>query len=191
MNKLAFFFFAGLLTLLSSCATVNTQKESSVNPNDIVRWTDTTKLSWDDFQGQPIKEAKVGSEIIIQSPANFHKATFLNPASATVECYVDKKASWVKKSQAKPQFLFYHQTLFNLYELYTRKLRKKLAETNFGIENPSGVFDSIYQAHTTDLSKAATQYRTESGMGTKSKKIKEWSENTANKLKELNEYKAQ
>jgi hypothetical protein len=191
MNKLTFFFFAGLLTLLFSCATTNPQKESSINPNDIVRWTDTTKLSWDDFQGQPIKEAKVGSEILIQSPTYFHKATFLSPASTTVECYVDKKASWVKKSQAKPQLLFYHQTLFDLYELHARKLRKKLAETNFGIEDPTGVFDSIYQAHTADLSKAVTQYRTESGMGTKNKKIKEWSEKIANELKELNEYKAQ
>ncbi len=191
MNKLAFFIFVGSFTLLSSCATTNTQKESSINPNDIVRWTDTTKLSWDDFQGQPTKEAKVGSEIIIQSPANFHKATFLDPASITVECYVDKKASWVKKSQAKPQLLYYHQTLFDLYELYARKLRKKLSETNFGIENPSGVFDSIYQAHTADLSKAVAQYRAESGMGTKNKKIKEWSEKIASELKELDEYKAQ
>jgi len=191
MNKLAFFFFAGLLAFLFSCATTNLQKEANINPNDIVRWTDTTKLTWDDFQGQPIKEAKVGSEIIIQSQAYFHKATFLNPASTTVECYVDKKASWVKKSQAKPQLLFYHQTLFDLYELYSRKLRKILAATNFGIEDPAGVFDSIYQAHTADLSKAAAQYRTESGIGAKNKKIKEWSEKIAAELKELNEYKAQ
>jgi hypothetical protein len=190
MNKLISFFFAGLLTLLFSCATVTTQKESSIDPNDIVQWTDTTKLSWDDFHGQPTKEAKGNSEIIIQSPANFKKATFLNPASTTVECYVDKKASWVKKSQAKPQLLFYNQTLFDLYELYSRKLRKKLAETTFGIEDPTGVFDTIYQTHTADLSKAATQYRTESGMGTKNKMIKEWSEKIANELKELIEYKA-
>jgi hypothetical protein len=189
MNKLSILFIIASLAFLSSCATVNTQRESNINPNNVVRWTDTTKLSWDDFQGQPAKEAKAGSEIIIQSPANFHKATYLNPASATVECYVDKKASWVKKSQAKPQLLYYHQTLFDLYELYTRKLRKKFAETTFGIENPSGVFDSIYQAHTADLSKAVTQYRTETGMGTKNKKIKEWSEKIASELKELDKYR--
>jgi hypothetical protein len=49
----------------------------------------------------------------------------------------------------------------------------------------------MYQAHTADLSKAVAQYRTESGIGAKSKKIKEWSEKIANELKELIEYKAQ
>jgi|WetSurMetagenome_2_1015567.scaffolds.fasta_scaffold25002_4 hypothetical protein len=184
MRKLPFFFCASLLTFLFSCATLNQQKESSLNPNDIVRWTDSTKLSWDDFQGQPTKESKTGSDILIQSIATFHRSTFLTPASATVDCYVDKKASWVKKSQAKSQLLFYYQTLFDLYELYSQKLRKKLAETTFGFENSTGVFDSTYQAHTNDLSKAAAQYRSETGTGTKNKKIKEWSEKIANELKE-------
>ncbi len=187
MNKFTFFLFAGLLTFLCSCATLNQQKESSLNPNDIVRWTDSTKLSWDDFQGQPVKEAKTGSDILIQSIASFHRPTFLTPASTTVDCYVDKKASWVKKSQAKSQLLLYYQTFFDLYELHSRKLRKTLAETTFGFENPTGLFDSIYQAHSSDLSKAAAQYRTECGMGTKNKKIKEWSEKITSELKESDE----
>jgi hypothetical protein len=191
MNKLPFFFFAGLLTLLFSCAPTDIQKESSINPDDIVRWTDTTKLSWNDFQGKPPKDAKANSEIVIQLPAKFHEAKFLTSASTTVECYVDKKASWVRKSQAKTQLLLYNQTLFNLYEVYARKLRKNFVETDFSIENPAGVFDSIYQAHTAELSKVAARYRRESGTGTKNKKIKEWSEKISAELKELDKYTSQ
>jgi hypothetical protein len=191
MNKLPFYFFAGLLTLLFSCAPTDIQKESSINPDDILLWTDTTILSWNDFQGKPAKEAKASSELVIQLPVKFHEAKFLTAASATVECYVDKKASWVKMSQAKPQLLFYNQTLFNLYEVYARKLRKNYTETDFSIGNPVGLLDSIYQARTAELSKVAARYRRESGTGTKNKKIKEWSDKITVELKELEEYKSQ
>ena len=189
MKKLIFFVYTAIPVFLYSCASLQSPKESSINPNDIVRWNDSTKLSWDDFQGQPIKEAQVASEIFIQTPASMHKATFLLPASTTVDCYVDKKASWVKKSQAKPPLLQYNQTLFDLHELYARKLRKKLTETNFGFTNPAGVFDSLYQAHNFELTKAVSQYRTECGMGSKNKKVKEWSDKIAADLKELDEFK--
>ncbi len=69
MNKLAFFFLAGSLTLLFSCATVSIQKESSYDPIEIVRWTDTTKLSWDDFTGTPPADTSLGAYMIILTPA--------------------------------------------------------------------------------------------------------------------------
>jgi hypothetical protein len=191
MNNLPFLFFAGLIVVLFSCTPADIQKESGIDPDDMIRWTDVTKLSWNDFQGKPPKEAKTNSEIVIQLPAKFNEAKFLSSASAAVECYVDKKSSWVKKPQAKPQLLLYNQTLFNIYEVYARKLRKNFARTDFSVENPSAVFDSIYQIHINELSKITARFRRESGTGTKDKKIKEWSEKIAAELKELEEFKSQ
>jgi hypothetical protein len=191
MNNLPFFFYTGLLVFFFSCTPADILKESGIDPDDIVRWTDTTKLSWDDFQGKPPKEAKAYSEIVIQLPAKFNEEKFLTSASATVECYVDRRSSWVKKPQAKSQLLLYNQTLFNIYEVYARKLRKNFAGTDFSVENPSAVLDSIYKIHIDELSKITARFRRESGTGTKDKKIKEWSGKIAVELKELEEYKSQ
>jgi len=185
------FLFAGLLTLLFSCAPTDIVKESDINPDDIVRWTDTTKLSWNDFQGKPAKESKAASELVIQLPEKFQEEQFLKSASATVECYMDKKASWIKKAQAKPLLLLYNQTLFNIYELYARMLRKDFSEIDLNGENPAGAVDSIYKARTEELSKITVRYKRESTTGTKSKKVKEWSDKIDAELKELEEFKSQ
>lgn len=178
-----------VFAIVASCAVLNPPKQPEINPNDIVRWSDTTKLSWDDFQGKPIESAQIGSEIVIQSPAYFHKATIFLPATTTVECYMDKRVSWVTKSQINVQLLFYNQTLFDLYELCARRLRKKFAETNFGIADPTGVFNSIYQSNSNEAMQEISRYRNETAMGRKALKIKEWSDTIWKALQDLNEYR--
>ncbi len=189
--KMIPFVFAGLLTFLFSCAPTDILKESDINPDNIVRWADTTKLSWNDFQGKPAKESKAASEIVVQLQVKFHEEQILKSASATVECYMDKKASWIKKAQAKPLLLSYNQTLFNIYELYARILRKDFTGADFNGENPAEAVDSIYKARTEELSKITVRYKRESAMGTKSKKVKEWSDKIDAELKELEEFKSQ
>jgi hypothetical protein len=175
--------------LFASCAILAPQKEQTINPKDMVSWSDTTKLTWNDFQGQPIKEASFASELFVQYNAFFQKPTMFLPARTTVECYVDKRVSWALKGKATVQLLLYNQTLFDLYELYARKLRKKFSESNFGIADPAGVFQSIYQANSNELSQMISQYRTDTIMGANNKLTKEWSAMLAKELKDLDEYK--
>jgi hypothetical protein len=190
MNKLIFFFLAGSLTLFYSCATVTTQKESSIDPNDIVRWTDTTKLSWDDFTGTPPAASKLASELIVLTPAEFQAPTFFDTATAKVECFMVKNDSWVVKAKAKKQLLAYNQILFDIHELSTRKLRKILAETSFRVSDPIGLFDSIRNEHNNALTKIISLYRTETEAGVNTKKLMEWAEKTARELNTLEDFKS-
>lgn len=189
MNKLTFFFFAGSLTLLFSCATVNTQKESSINPNDIVRWTDTTKLSWDDFTGKPPANTTLGSEMIVLTPAEFQEPTFFNSATAKIECFMVKNVSWVVKSKAKKQLLAYNQILFDIYELSIRKLRKIIAETDFKVKDPVGLFNNIHNEHNNALVKTISQYRSETKASANTKKLMEWAEKITQELTVLEDFK--
>jgi hypothetical protein len=175
--------------LLSSCATTTPSQGTTYNPEDIVRWSDTVKLSWDDFTGEPESNTTLGSEIIVLTPATFHKPTFLNPASTKVECFMVKNASWVVKAKAKKQLLTYNQTLFDIYELSARKLRKRVVETNFGVMDPVSLFNGIYSEHNDELSKIISQYRSETEIGNKAKKLTEWSEKIAQELKDLEAFK--
>jgi hypothetical protein len=189
MKKLTFYVLAGLLSILCSCATLNTQKEPAFNSNDIVRWTDTTKLSWDDFTGEVPANTTLGSEVVVSIPAEFHRATFLDSASSKVECFMVKKSSWAVKSKTKKQVLAYHQILFDIYELSARKLRKQIAETNFKVDNPAGLFDSIRTEQHDTLEKTISQYRSETETGLNTKKLMEWAEMTAKELTELEDFK--
>jgi hypothetical protein len=189
MNRLCFFIFAGSLTFLFSCATVQTQKESSYDPNDIVRWTDSTKLSWDDFTGTPPTDTTLGAYMIILTPAEFQESTLLDSATATVECYMVKNASWVVESKAKKQLLAYYQIMFDINELSARKLRKIISETNFNVEDPVSLLNNINNKHKKKLSKTLSQYNAETKLGADTKKLMEWQEKMTHELSALEEYR--
>jgi|WetSurMetagenome_2_1015567.scaffolds.fasta_scaffold71461_1 hypothetical protein len=189
MNKRNFLFLATSLTFLFSCATVNTQKESSVNPSDIVRWSDTTRISWDDFMGTPPANTNLGSELIVQTPVEFQPPTYFDSVVVRVDCYLERNKSWVIKSKAKKQLLAYNQILFEIYEVSARNLRKILAETNFHVKDPVGVFNRIRSEHDTALEKTISQYNTETEKGEKTKKVMEWAEKMARELNVLEEFR--
>jgi hypothetical protein len=189
MNRLTFFFFAGSLTLLFSCATVSIQNESSYDPNDIVRWTDTTKLSWNDFTGIPPSNTTLGFEMIVLTPAKFQESTIFNSATAKVECYMVKNASWVEKSKAKKQFLTYNQIMFDICELSARKLRKIISETDFKVENPIGLLNSINNEQKKELAETLSRYRSETKLSVNTKKLMEWEEKITKELSVLEDFK--
>jgi hypothetical protein len=178
-----------LLTLLFSCATVKTQKESGYDANDIVRWTDSTKLSWDDFTGKVPANTTLGSEIIVLIPAEFYEPVLFNSATATIECFMVKNASWVVKSKAKKQLLAYNQILFDINELAARKLRKKIAETDFSRKDPVGLFNRIRNEHMKTLENTISEYRSDTEIGMNSKKLMEWEEKIAQELSGLEDFK--
>jgi hypothetical protein len=132
----------------------------------------------------------LGSEVVVLIPAEYHRATFLDSASSKVECFMVKKSSWAVKSKTKKQALAYHQILFDTYELSARKLRKQIAETNFKVENPVGLFDSIRTEQNNELEKTISRYRSETETGVNTKKLMEWAETTAKELTELEDYKS-
>jgi hypothetical protein len=190
MNKFSLFSFTGLLIVLCSCATINTQKETSYSPNEIVRWTDTTKLSWDDFTGVPSADSTLHSQMIVLTPAKFKEPTYFDSAAATVDCFMVKNASWIAKGKTKKQLLAYYQTLFDIYELSVRNLRKTFADTSFKVKDPVGLFNKIYQDHYTTLAKTISQYRSETEDGVKTKKLMEWVEKITEELTALEAYKS-
>ena len=187
MKKVILIFLYSIL--LVSCAGLNSPQYSSIDENSIVRWDENRKLTWNDFQGEPIKNASVSSELLIQMPANFNKAALFLSSNFNVECYFVKNGSWVDSSKATEQLLKYNQSIFDIYELYARKLRKKFEETEFGVSDPTDKFNSIYHNNSEALSKELINYRKETELGINKNKIDEWSIKIANMLKELENYK--
>jgi|GEM_PF-1696598 len=188
MKKFVVIFLYSIIIV--SCSGLNSLQNSNIDENSIVRWDENRKLNWNDFQGESIKNAAISSELLIQMPAKFNKAALFLPSNYYVECYMVKKGSWVDSAKATEQSLKYNQSIFDIYEIYSRRLRKKFEETELGIGDPTEKFNSICNENALALSNEIINYRKETEMGINNDKIDEWRLKINDMLKELEKFKS-
>src|SRR5438876_11403809 len=93
-------------------------------PEGALVWSSQQKLKWDDFQGNPIHSGgQTVCEIALQNPTYLMKGNIFSKEVVIGDCYMDRKHSWADKTKVTDQLLLYNQTMFDIYELFTRKLR--------------------------------------------------------------------
>ncbi|MBK7630881.1 MAG: hypothetical protein IPJ23_09290 [Ignavibacteriales bacterium] len=155
-----------------------------------IYWSDSKKLSWQDFEGQPLgSSSNYASEIHIYNPATIEKANLFSSPKLTSICVFDKKHSWVNKKIANDDMLLYNQIIFNIYELYTRMLRKEFKNTDFSIDDYIKEFHLIAEKNNSNLSDRVEKFRSESDMGQHKKALERWNKIIDNELASLVEYK--
>ena len=191
MNRFSFIIFACLSILFLSCATTGIQNESIIDRPGIIRWSDTTKLSWTDFTGIPPENTTLDFEMVVLTPAEFHEPSILRSAYARVECYMVKDASWVIKSKEKKQLLAYNQIMFDICELSARKLRKAISEADFELWSAAELFNKIYNENKRELTNTIALYRSETETGINTKKLKEWQERVTRELSFLEDFEVE
>jgi hypothetical protein len=175
--------------LAGACERLNPPKDTSVNPNDLLKWSESRKLTWDDFQGQPVPGGGASS-LSIERGSGLSKHGVL-PSKTQVICAVNKKLSWADKSRVTAEQLLYWQTEFDLAELYARKLRKKCDEVDFGVVDPGGVWESHVRANHTEADAAMRQFQTETEHGKNLTVLNEWSARVRQQIKELDAFKGE
>ena len=151
--------------------------------NDTIHWIDYRKLSWEDFKGEPIDLQGMYGQSMMVILADYHKYTLFLPAHTTVETVFDRKNSWIASNAKTELSLKYYQVMFDIYEVYARRLKKEFKETKFGV-NPEKVFKEKYNAILTALSDRNKQYLKETKMGTDSESIEKWQKIIQSELKE-------
>lgn len=178
----AFFFL--------QCASNNFDEFfKTYNTHEYSYWTGKKDLTWTEFEGTPNDtSADVASHIQVYNPAIIEmKNAFSNPALEAI-CIFDKKKSWVKKSNATDDQLLYDQVIFNIYELYTRKLRKTFSETNFSIEDYKEKFQTITKENNQQLIKTVNQLRKDTFSGQIPEATKLWYGKISDELDSLKDY---
>lgn len=184
-------FFVGFIfsALFIHCSSKPIVKQN-VDTEDALYWSETRKLSWDDFQGQPILgTGAIVSEIVVKNPTNFERKGLFGKSNCQAHCYVDKKNSWVDRKNAKDELLLYNQTIFDIYELYTRQLRQTFASTSFGLKDPIKIFNHVVEKNNEQLFARLKAFRTETGMGQKFETVKSWSAQISAELRALEAFK--
>ena len=104
-------------------------------------------------------------------------------------CVFDKKHSWVIKKNTSAELLLYNQVIFNIYELYTRKLRKEFYSTDFGLDDYIQEFHTMTEKNNSDLKNRLEDFRRDADLGKNVAGIKFWEMTVDKELDELKEFR--
>jgi hypothetical protein len=186
MKKIFLLFVLLFLTRCSSSSHSDFYKTYS--PTDYIYWDEKTPLTWSDFQGNPIKSANYASEIHVYIPSTIEKNSVFQSSQFDCVCVFDKKHSWVNLELADTSLLEYNQVIFNIYELYARKLRQSFAEADFGLSDVTEEFHSITEKNNKERTDTIDKFRRESSLGQDKQVIKEWKLEVQNDLEQMKKY---
>lgn len=176
------------LALLSISKPSVTQT-SSVDTN-FVYWSENRKLTADDFN---IKRSNSTSSLLVQSSLSYRvkniniwngKPTF------EVHNYIVKTASWIgiDTTMKLSNEILHVQTLFDLAEVYARKLRKELKANNRKLSINLDYAKELYTQNAIELSKRQAQYVQDWESEHQEEVQKQWEEQIKKELAQLKEY---
>jgi hypothetical protein len=186
--KYLIFLLLSLCLIQCSAGNLSTLHQT-YNQDDYLYWSDSRKLSWDDFKGVPQGSSDdYTTEIFVSIPSSIDKTIVSSPKLTSV-CVFDKRKSWVNKNVANDTLLLYNQTIFDIHEVYARKLRKTFMETDFGLNDFKEKYMDMTAKNNNDLLNRIDDFRRESFYGHKSKAVLHWAAQIKNELKELNQFK--
>ena len=187
MKKYLLLLFS--LFLIQCGANKISELYQTYNKEDYLYWSTDRKLTWDDFQGEPLSSSNsYASEIHIYNPSTIEKSNLFSSAKLTTICVFDKRHSWVNKQSATKDLLLYNQVIFNIYELYTRKLRERFDSTSFGFNDYTEKFHKMTEEINNKLSDRVEKFRKESNLGQNKEVIFDWNNQINNELVNLKKY---
>jgi hypothetical protein len=154
-------------------------------------WQPEVKLQWSDFHGHiRAEDMSVASASYI---GFLHKIIrYYHPDSTIIDTrsFFNKSKSWVKIPNILPSLLSHEQKHFDLAELYARKFRKSILESNFRVETFAHAVDSTYNYYSAkdDSVHVAYDNETEHGLNVSEQAV--WDKRVENELNGLIKYES-
>jgi len=139
-----------------------------------INWSVDRKLSWDDFKGvpdtlnYPNTLALTNSGFGYESGVNMFKA-----GKVFIQSVFDTNKSWVVLEGRNDYVLRHEQIHFDITEIYSRKLRKELADANINSKNAANskpIFERIFR----EMELRQKRYDQETKRGKKKETQEHW-----------------
>lgn len=184
VQKICVYAVAALLTgipVLSTSAKDDAVSVSAV-PKMQFQWREHTKLSWSDFQG-PVTAVERESAAATCCSIGF-RTNMLSDGRTEVEVYNTFYAnkSWVKEDARIQSILDHEQGHFDLCEVYTRKLKQRIAKVDMNAAGVKQELMRIYSAVSSEYEARQQAYELETTHGTIIAEQKRWQQMIANEL---------
>ncbi len=135
---------------------------ATVQSQEAVRWTSDFRLNWEDFKGtvpESSAAAATTSSGISYDFSTYYEGNQLK-IDVRVFTYFYPSRSWYKPKISNEVTLAHEQLHFDITELYARKMRKQLANTQFS-ENVKEEVRKIYSANLRQLNDFQNKYDAE------------------------------
>ncbi|OUR98418.1 hypothetical protein A9Q86_15350 [Flavobacteriales bacterium 33_180_T64] len=167
--------------------TINQKRSIEIQQdNDAeILWHSNRKLSWNDFIGVPKEEDKGSKIAITQCQIRIIDSYWDNNLPKyRIGTYFIKSKSW---TIVKDSITLSHEQLhFDIYELYTRRIREEFEKLNLKKVTDFKSYNEIYTKLVNKAIEINRQYDNEVYFN--DLKQQEWITKIANQLEELKEY---
>lgn len=178
----------------SSCVRLNATiyKVSDFRKHEKeIFWTSDRKLSWEDFKGSPktISNANAAAQTYCGFGFQTNQVSVLTKTKIFTTNIFTCNLSWVREDQKyRTDLLEHEQGHFDLCEVYSRQLRKKLIEKKLTVYNintdANTIFKNVYALY---LDRQEL-YEKETNYGLDRQKQVEWTKRIASEIKDLNSF---
>lgn len=175
-------------SLLMLILTISFQSQIvTAQPYDTLQWRPSRTLSWNDFKGRAEKfsedDALTKSSIVVSFE-------FVRPGNINYEIHAvfHYYGSWVKDYAKSERLLMHEQTHFNITELFARKIRKELSETEYVPGKFKTTLDAIYNKYEAEWKNYQRVYDKQTNQGINQKAQKEWDKKINDELELLKNY---
>ena len=150
-----------------------------------IEWRAGTKLTWDDFKGEP--DTEISKLAMTKSKLKYKWGCDEDELNFIITARFDRGVSW-KQGKITDHILAHEQLHFDLTELYARKMRKFLTE----LENPCDLSsEEMKEKMKHFLEKwdnRQKQYDRETKHSKDHQQQEAWEQMIVKELKELEEY---
>jgi len=158
-------------------------RAEEANAKEQFQWQEHTRLSWDDFKGvvnAPHEESAAATYCSIGFKTNIPAPGAKPEIQVYNAFYINR--SWVKSDAKIQSILDHEQGHFDLCEIYTRKLKSRVA--NFDLNTPGAkqALMDIYAQVSNEYETRQQAYEQETTHGTDLDAQKKWQDTIANEL---------
>lgn len=144
----------------------------AIEINNKLYWYENNKLSWNDFQAKPIKNAP--NAALTNCNITFNLKQVNDSVRIEITNFFDKSKSWVKKNAKTDYLLNHEQKHFDLFEVYARILRMKMLEEKYTFSNIQKKLTKIYNETMSESNTMQNKYDKESKHSLDSINQKKW-----------------
>lgn len=117
-------------------------KKNQDSINQKIAWSSKYKLSWDDFKCSP-DTSMINVNAIASCEIMILDAEYKNEIPYyKLKCFFNKNKSWTVVNDK--DILKHEQLHFDIYELYTRKIRKSFDSLNVKKNKDISIYEKIY-----------------------------------------------
>lgn len=161
----------------SSCHRLKAKIYNVANPKQYetqIEWSADRKLTWGDFKGKPDTIEYPNTLALTHSGFGYESGiNLLKEGEIFVQSVFNTNKSWVVPKGRNDYVLRHEQIHFDITEIYSRKLRKELADakiTSSNLVKAKTIFDKVFN----ELQKRQDKYDRETKYGDKKETQENW-----------------